>query len=188
MNLFEVFCDFDLNSTMAWTLVQSYQLKKTVFSLKRLIYDYPQQEDSPNWDLYRLSKSKMLSVQKYSTKWRITCKYDTDGVVYRDYLQAANDEVDIIHFNNKVKCPLVEWIDIRGQSCKQCTAFLTDGGGAVHSDSIAMKKAGCQFQPTGGLQCGDDGEDTFGLYRCANPSHRCSASGSATTQTWFGGD
>ena len=27
MKLFDVFCDFDLNSTNAWTLVQSYQLK-----------------------------------------------------------------------------------------------------------------------------------------------------------------
>ena len=193
MNPFNVSCDFDLNSTMTWTLVQSYELrKKDLFHHKAFNLNFSVDENTPCWDAYRLSKPRMQSIQNDSSKFRMTCNYDTDGVVFRDYLQAANDQMDIITFVNGGMCILVEWINIRGQECKYCTAFLYQGGqykDTLHSDSyLAAGHFGCEFTPNKGISCNGPGEDNFGYYACVNPAHRCSSSQSATTQTWFGGN
>ena len=192
MNPFDVFCDFDLNSTMTWTLVLSYELrKKDLFHQKPFNLNFSVDENTPRWDAYRLSKPRMQSIQKDSSKFRMTCNYDADGVVFRDYIQAANDQMDIITFVKGGVCIFVEWINIRGQECKNCTAYLGQGGQykfSLHSDSYYAGDAGCEFAPNKGLSCSGDGEDNFGFYGCVNPAHRCSSSQSATTQTWFGGN
>ncbi len=190
MNLFDVYCDFDSNSTMTWTLIQSFQLQnKGLFARRVFPVDYPVSETAPRWDAYRLSKSRMQSIQQDARKFRITCNYDADGVVYRDYLQVAKAEFDIITFTSGTVCAVVEWINIRGQMCKNCTAFLHQGGNmAFHSDSYFAKRDKCQFQPTDSEYCGGVGEDNFGVYDCVNQDHRCTSSQSATTQTWLGGD
>jgi hypothetical protein len=190
MNPFNVFCDFDLNSTMTWTLVQSYELqKKDIFHQKPFNLNFSVDENTPRWDAYRLSKPRMQSIQNESSKFRMTCKYDTDGVVFRDYLQVANDQMDIITFVKGGVCIFVEWINIRGQECKNCTAFLYQGGhdkDPLHRNSYYTEN--CEFAPNMSLYCSRAGEDNFGLYVCVNTAHRCSSSQSATTQTWFGGN
>ena len=188
MNLYEVFCDFDANSTMAWTMVQSYQLQHKS-SFGRLTLNYPINESAPRWDLYRLSRPRMQSIHEDSSKFRITCNYDTDGVVYRDYLLAANDQINILTYTNAEICLLVEQIDIRGQGCEYCTALISQGGkwkSPLHSDSYYAQRFNCEFQPSGSEYCDDHGEDNFGVYGCVNEDHRCSASQSSTTQIWFG--
>ncbi|CAB4033556.1 Versican core [Paramuricea clavata] len=189
MNLFEVFCDFDLNSTMTWTLVQSYEQRvKLKFKFEPYSVDFPINQDSPRSDSYRLSKSRMQSIQDDSSKFRITCKYDTDGLVYRDYLQATKKKIDILtDILSDTHCPLVELIDVRGQSCSNCTAFLVQKNYILHSDSFNAANKGCQFRPTGVKRCTDPyTEDNFGYYGCINTAHRCSSSETATTQTWLG--
>ena len=188
MNLFEVFCDFELNTTMTWTLVQSYEQRvRDTFKFKSYIVDFPIHQDSPRWDSYRLSKSRMQSIQDNSSKLRVTCKYDTDGLVYRDYLQVTKKEIDILTFKNNTQCPLVELIDVRGQSCSNCTASLSQWNYILHSDSFYAANRSCQFRPTGVKRCtGTYTEDNFGYYGCINTAHRCSSSETATTQTWLG--
>ena len=195
MNPFDVFCDFDLNSTMTWTLVLSYELrKKDLFHQKPFNLNFSVDENTPRWDAYRLSKPRMQSIQNDSSNFRMTCNYDTEGVVFRDYLQAANDKMDIITFDsfvNGVVCIFVEWINIRGQECKNCTAVLIQGGQhkfPLHFDSCYAGGQVCEFRPNNCLPCNGYGEDNFGVYDCVNPAHRCSSSQSATTQTWFGGN
>ena len=92
MSLFDVFCDFDLNTTNAWTLVQSYNLQQKI-SFRRLsfIVDNSVNAISPRWDAYRLPKLRMKSIQDDSSQFCMTCNYDTDGVVYRDNFQIAKD-------------------------------------------------------------------------------------------------
>ena len=189
MELFDVFCDFDLNSTNAWTLIQSYELQnKKTFAQKMFPVDFAVNSKSPCWDAYRLSKFRMQSIQEDSSKFRVTCNYDTDGVVYRDYLQVATDQIDILTYASGGSCILVEEIDIRGESCKNCTAYIVQNFRyPLHSDSYYSASRSCEFQPAGSLYCGGKGEDNFGFYDCANPAHRCSSAQSSTTQTWFGG-
>ena len=187
MELFDVFCDFDLNSTNAWTLIQSYELQNKNTFAQMFPIDFAVNSTSPRWDAYRLSKSRMQSIQEDSSKFRVTCNYDTDGVVYRDYLQVATDQVDILTHASGGSCILVEQIDIRGESCKNCTALIFQNSHLpLHSDSYNLASWNCEFQPTGGLSCRGSGEDNFGFYDCANLAHRCSSAQSSTTQTWFG--
>ena len=186
MELFDVYCDFDFNSSLTWTLVQSYELQNSsLFKKQPLTKDFPVNQTTPRWDLYRISKSRMQSIQEDSGKFRVTCNYNTDGVVYRDYLQACKSEIDLLtlDFNG---CMLVERIDVRGQNCRNCTAYIRQKSSSqIHFDSHHTH--GCQFQPSGSITCGISGEDNFGYYVCVSNSHRCSSSPSATTQIWFGG-
>ena len=188
MELFDVFCDFDLNSTNAWTLIQSCELRnRKTFAQKMFPMDFAVNSTSPRWDAYRLSKFRMQSIQEDSSKLRVTCNYDTDDVFYRDYLQMATDQIDIFAYASGGSCILVEQIDIRGESCKNCTVFIfQDIYRSLHSDSYFSASSNCEFQPTGGLYCHGSGEDNFGVYHCVNPAHRCSSAQSSTTQTWFG--
>ena len=111
---FKVFCDFDNTSSMTWTLIQSYQLKNNNnMKWLPLSKDFPRNENSPSWSYYRLSQSRMKSIQADSTKWRLTCRYDTDGVVYTDYVRGLNVETDIISQNNSA-CVKTEYINVRG--------------------------------------------------------------------------
>ena len=186
MELFDVFCD--LNSTSAWTLIQSYELQnKKTFGQKIFPIDFVVNSTSPRWDAYRLSELRMQSIQEDSSKFRVTCNYDTDGVVYRDYLQVATDQIDILTYTSGGSCILVEQIDLREESCRNCTVLICQNfHHSLHSDSYFSALSNCEFQPTGSLHCRGYGEDNFGFYGCANSAHMRSSAQSSTTQTWFG--
>ena len=188
---FQVFCDFDSNSSMTWTLIQSVKLKyREEFCGKTLSGDFAKNQHEPSWSRYRLSKSAMESIQNDSTQWRITCRYETDGVVYTDYVRALNNEANILHtYDISTSCVKVEYINVRDQSCTQCTVMFwqTNNYGIFHFDSYYENFYSCSFKTSGYLECNRDGEDNFGWYYCNNYRHRCSSSDEATTQTWFGG-
>ena len=115
----------------------------------------------------------------------MTCNYGTDGVVYRDYLQIAKGQLNILTFTTSGSCILVERIDIR----ENCTAIFYDmSNEALHTDSYFSSRTGCEFKPTGALSCGGKGEDNLGVDVCVNPDHRCSSSQLSTTQAWLGGN
>ena len=110
---FQVFCDFDTNSSMTWTLILSYKLKyKIEFIRTPLSADSPKNQNEPSWSRYRLSKSAMESIQKDSVQWRLTCRYETDGVVYTDYLRALDKEANILTFMGNGECVKMEFINI----------------------------------------------------------------------------
>ena len=184
---FQVFCDFDTNSSMTWTLILSYKLKyKIEFIRTPLSANSPKNQNEPSWSRYRLSKSAMESIQKDSVQWRLTCRYETDGVVYTDYLRALNKEANILTFMGNGECVKMEFINIRGQSCIACTArFWQLLDKILHTDSFYTRN--CEFKPVGSVRCSGQGEDNFGYYDCINIKHRCTSSEEATTQTWFGG-
>ena len=182
MNPFEVFCDFDPTTNATWTLVQSYQFKYKSNFNTAYSSDKPVNEDTPCWDEYRLSKSRMQSIQDDSNKFRVTCKYDTDGVVYTDYLQVTKKQIDLLVFA-KGQCRFVEYIDIRGQNCSKCTAYIHQSSNVLHFHA----RSSCAFQPKSSPGCKNHGDISFGWYGCYNPENRCSSSFTATTQTWLGG-
>ena len=188
MELFDVYCDFDFNSSLTWTLIQSYQLQNnSLFLAQPFTKDFPINQNTPRWEAYRLSKSRMQSIQADSGKFRVTCNYNTDGVVYRDYLQASNVQMDFLSEVDFITCLRVEWIDVRGESCKNCTAKVHQHWNNIfHFDPY--QASGCDFQPSGSKSCAGSGEDNFGFYECVNTAHRCTSSPSATTQTWFGSE
>ena len=174
---------------MAWTLVQSYEYSQRGGFVKPLYQDDAKNEDTPSWTYYRLSLSRMKSIQKDSNpKWRLTCNFDTDSSVSTDYVIATHADVPLLPSNSKhAGCKNVESIDIRGHSCSNCKVMVAHAESwGVHLDSYYSGKA-CLNNFPGSKDCGGSGEDNFGYYGCRNTEHRCSSTERSTTQLWFGG-
>ena len=182
---FQVFCNF--NATTSWTLIQSYQLEEKAEFRKPFFTNDPKNAENPNWLSYRLSKVRMQSIQRDSSRWRMTCRYDTDGLNYTDYVEGLKVKFDILKQVNRSACIKVEFINVRGYSCTDCTAKLKQKKTRpFHHDSYYSSKD-CEFKPDASQQCGNKrGEDNFGYYSCVNTAHRCSMNKTSTTQTWLG--
>ncbi|XP_078375359.1 uncharacterized protein LOC144658766 [Oculina patagonica] len=191
---FQVFCDFDSEPGFAWNLIQSFSLSnKDLFQVDFVFYDYSDSSavsgDSPNWQAYLIKRHYLLWLRDQSTHWRATCRYNTDGTVYRDYLRASFEDFDIITEIPSVKdsCQKYELANIRGNECVNCTVrtwYMKDSA-PFHIDSCFQDL--CDFD---GNQTGDViySEDNFGLYLLVNPKFRCTSSSEATTQFWIGGE
>ena len=55
----------------------------------------PVNEDSMNWQDYRLSLSRMKYIAETSNHFRATYNFPTEGLLYRDYAQAKLDGFEI---------------------------------------------------------------------------------------------
>ena len=141
--------------------------------------------DHPNWQAYLIRPTYFAWLGTRSTHWRATCRYDTDGVVFTDYMRTSLADCNILTLPTGVDgtCYLFEFINIRGHECVNCTVPLWNINGTypLHTDTSFHL---CEFNGTEGVI---NFEDNFGLYRVVNPSHRCSSGPSSTTQFWLGG-
>ena len=155
-------------------------------------HDYPESSavssNSPNWQAYLIRRDYLVWLRDHSTHWRATCRYNTDGTVYTDYLRASFEDFDIVRVTPTLagSCQKYELVNIRGNECVNCTAntwYLKDTF-PLHIDSSFSDS--CVFD---GSQSGDfvASEDNFGLYHDVNSKFRCTSSSEATTQFWFGG-
>ena len=136
-------------------------------------------ENSPNWDRYRLSLERMRSLQVHSTHWRATCSYPTHGIDFRDYLRGNFKDFNIVDFLGGGECKRVEYVDIRGHNGTNLTVPFWQGV-ALHIDSSSSL---CEFSATVGAV---SSEDNFGYYGAFNPKFRCTQTDNSTTQWWFG--
>ena len=188
-----VYCDFDVEQGAAWTLVQSYSLEKglaatenDIFSDKPLFHDFPVNASFPgDWSSYRLSLADMQYIRAKSTHWRATCDFPTVGIDFRDYVRASFDDFDVMQTGIPA-CRRVEFINIRGNQCIDCTVFsIISANRTPIVRSSEIKSQSCEFdgKPNGGKQI----EKNFGYYApYLNPAFRCMAAMSSTTQYWFG--
>ena len=193
--LYDVYCDFSLNSTMTWTLIQSYNkdnLKNFKKSFKKSFTQNEDEFQTFSWDLYRLSKEKMESIRKDSTHWRITCEFSVKQKVdYRDYLCVSLKQADILEMN-EAGCKRVTYINVRGYECRNCTVWLSqrnDQNPMCFNSYEAHTNSLCEFTPSEAKYCDEKkgGENNFGFYKCKNKQHRCVAEKTSTTETWLGG-
>ncbi|XP_068698611.1 uncharacterized protein [Montipora foliosa] len=182
---FQVFCDFDASGPgFAWTLIQSFSLANKSLFHAVVFNNYSDSEavsgDSPNWQAYLIPSSDLMWLGRQSTHWRATCRFETDGVVYTDYMRASFADNDIIGASQpESDCRMYEFINIRENECTNCTAKTWYR--PLHIDSSAQE--GCDFDPKENLY----DEDNFGLYLAVNQQFRRTSSQQATTQFWFGG-
>ena len=169
----------------AWTLIESYALKyNSNFAKKALNVDYPVNENSPNWNLYRLSKPRMSRIRDKSTYWRATCEFHKTGVDYRDYVRAKISDVDPIVYSGEGVCKKVEYINIRGHIGVGVTVgFWNSGSYRDHFHVDSSRDVGCTFNARSGAV---SSEDNWGLYQYRNSKFRCASSNEATTQYWYG--
>ncbi|CAH3032749.1 unnamed protein product [Porites lobata] len=186
---FQVFCDFDSEPGFAWNLIQSFSLSQKqvnykIIFISRIFFfsDYTEavSGDHPNWHAYLIRRNYFEWLGTQSTHWRATCRYDTDGVVYTDYMRTslANCNVLTLPTNFYGQCFQFEFINIRGHECVDCTVPLWQNKGVwpLHTDTSFHL---CEFN---GKQGALNSEDNFGFYGVVNSQHRCSNNSLSTTQ------
>jgi hypothetical protein len=146
--------------------------------------DSPVNESLPNWNRYRMGSSMMNDLSTQSTHWRATCSFPTHGVDYVDYVRGTFVDFDVINFVGSRICKGVEYVNIRGHQCSDCSMawWQTPGGYGLHTDSSSSL---CGYNPSQGAATY---EDNFGYYHSINSNFRCTADASATTNWWFGGN
>ena len=129
----------------------------------------------------------LVWLRNHSTHWRATCRYNTDGTVYTEYLRASFEDFDIVRVTPTLigDCQKYELVNIRGIECANCTAktWYLKGTFPLHIDSTISD--GCDFDGTQSVDVVAS-EDNFGLYYNVNSKFRCTSSSEATTQFWFG--
>ena len=186
-NPYSVFCHFNANGKMSWTLIQSYSLEnKNTFDIP-FTADKPRNEGNLTWSDYRLSFGRMAYIHEHSVKWRFTCNYVTNVDYNDDYARALIEDVSL--FTNMSGCVSLQSITIRGIKYFQAKAYLVQTNElALHF--LGAKSSQCGYDFPGYVTCNVDiseTENNFGNYKCINPDHGCSASPSSTTQMWLGG-
>ena len=145
--------------------------------------------DAPNWQAYLIERPYLLWLRNRSTHWRATCRYNTDGTVYTDYLRASLEDFDIVRdVPTKIwTCRPYEYVNIRGNECLDCTTatWYKKGSYPFHIDS-SCTSCGCDFD---GIKTdvAISSEDNFGYYFSTNPKFRCTSNPADTTQFWIGG-
>ena len=114
--------------------------------------------------------------------WRATCSFPTyKSDVYRDYIKADFDKVDLLEVESSGVCHRVENINIRGHEGWNLTVpFWQSSREQIHTDS---SRKWCEFNATQGSI---RSEDNFGNYRKFNRAFRCTESDESTTQFWIG--
>ena len=180
--LHEVFCDFDTNSSMTWTLIESFQRDQIMESLS---FDEPLNQDNHTWNGYRLSKTRMESIQNDSLMWRATCQYQEHSNC-SDLVRGFNDKINIL--TQKDGCFEVEYINVAGYFCSNCTVFFYQKPSWTFHFYFREKREKenkCYFQPNVSVAQAD----YFGAYYSdwIDTGHCCSKSPTTTTQVWFGG-
>ena len=142
-------------------------------------------QNSFTWNKFRLSLPIMNSTLSRSTHFRVTCNFNTDGLVTKDYLRAKTTDLNILLLNRQ-PCVKMEYINIRGYDCYNCTALMTQTiDWHLHASSLYV--GACQFTSARNDSVElPSGEDNFGFYQTINPLHRCTSGNNGTTQWWFG--
>ena len=186
-SFYQTFCDLTSENGFVWTLLESFSLaNNNHFKAQPFYNDYPVNLNSFKWNKFRLSLPIMNSILRHSTHFRATCNFNTDGLVTSDYLRAKTADLNILQLNTH-PCAKMEYINIRGYDCYECTALMAQSiQWHLHTDS---KHGGisCQFKSArNGTVASASGEDNFGFYKAINPLHRCTSGDNATTQWWFG--
>lgn len=181
-----VYCDMNSEQGAAWTLVMSFALRnKGIDQIRKnpIRTNAPVNENSPNWNIYRMSFSQMKFIKTQSSHWRVTCSFPTHGVDYKDYARANFADFDVTTFLGSAMCKKMEFINIRSHQCAQCTATWWQelNSFLAHIDSHYPK---CQLVASPGAL---SSEDNFGYYDFVNSKFRCTAGPDSTTNWWFGG-
>lgn len=178
-----MYCDLTTEPKAVWTLFMSERTpgKKLLTSVS-LYKNKPMHESNPHWNTFRLSLPKMRQLRSLSTHWRVTCSFQLDGLVYRDYIRAKISNFDPLDLKRSEIRKRVEYINVRGHNCSDCDAawWQTDST-MLHHDSSRKR---CGFDPSSGAVYS---EDDFGFYTHYSPNFRCTESGrESTTNYWFG--
>ena len=115
-------------NVFVWTLLESFSLAdKNHFKAQPFDKDYPVNQNSFKWNKFRLSLPIVNSSLSHSTHLRATCKFNTDGLVTKDYFRNKKPDLNILQLKG-TPCLKVECINFRGYDCYNCTAKMSQTG------------------------------------------------------------
>ena len=191
---FTTYCDFESDPGFAWTLIESLSLAKAKTSKYRRNFSYNTESDGcgVDWSEYRLSKTRMASVKNSagSNYFRATCNFNAEldkGLLdHRDYLRVAFCRYNsLFSTSSSYTCATVDYFNVRGYSCRQCTIPIYFGNQNYHM-YVDVSRA---TQSCSRLKIPDtvNNEEAFGRYQNSNSKFRCSNSSTSTTNWWIGG-
>ena len=183
---------------MAWTLFTSRDGHQSAGPFWAEFSPWNTNQTEINWARYRLPKPTVVHLKEKSTHWRITCEYEKMDIDYVDYLRSKISKTDPIKYNhnnwaNAKQCRLVEYVNIRGRQCSDCTVVLGQGPGCIlYSLSPRNTDYGCDFDSSNFVSdcpAGSKQELYFNCFGsgCNSGKHRCHTATESTTQFWFGG-
>ena len=69
--------------------------------------------DQPNWHTYLIRPAYLAWLGAQSTHWRATCRYDTDGAEYTDYMRRSLEDCNIPCRKNLVRASNLSICSIR---------------------------------------------------------------------------
>ena len=184
-NPFTVWCHLDHAQGKAWTLVTSVSLgnvAETSLTKIQLKLNAPVNDNNPNLYQYRMSLTRMKQIRAMSTYWYAVCNFNGTMSDRRDTVRGKLSELDPIAYTGNGECRKVEYINIRGFTCKQCTVLWYQvTGNMLHVDSSV--DGSCDLD----ARCGAvSSEDNFGLYGgSVNNNFTCTENDASTTSWWF---
>lgn len=192
-----VFCDFNSEPGYAWTLIESFsrhhrndlRINRAFSSSNGVNNLY-----KDNLSLYRQSLFQMLNSYERDRQlisepmWRATCNFNIKtSQRYSspdNYMRGYFNQFNILNYVGQGQCQLVNYINIRGQVCRDCRrAFWARQNAHLHTDSSTT--ICCN-----GKQCYTNAvsdEDNFGYYQHYNTAFSCTGSSESTTNWWIGG-
>ena len=193
---YEVYCNFDLDVNVTWTLVQSYSLKNsTLFSrdlnlvFTTLSENSPLSENTLEWGGYRLSKPRMQEITENSQFLLFTCNYEKRSHLYwSDYVEMyVPGHYGLVLDVNGTLDVLIEHGRIGAQYFGSCHTWLAQIAGEVLHVNMYHDYTGCKEFKTPSY-C--NSFKYFGSYKfgkaCLDGNHRCLEGAESTTQLWFG--
>ena len=185
---FRVFCDLASENGWAWTLVMSQAYRnKDIKKLTKVPFyvDGSLNPSNPNWSAYRLHLRQMQDLKAVSSHWRITCNFPVKVFDRRDYVKGNFSKFNILSFEGRYSCKLMDYINIKGYNCSQCTAaWWQETGSFLHHD---LSFGRCSFGKSKPPGISVWNADYFGYYENRDTSFSCSSEHSSTTNHWFGG-
>ena len=193
---YSVYCDFDSEPGFAWTLLLSFSRDDSFsISANGLLEDLPINDDTYNWENYRLSAARMKTIREQSSHWRATCEYPVFGVDHKDYIRVNLSDVDFSAYyfnehNGPTGCKTIEYMNILESECHQCNFALYQGLRGLPGLFLSWSSdwSYCTFDLSNkNYNCPDN--KPAGLFisaTCFDPRFRCHKTASSTTQNWFG--
>ena len=178
---YSVYCDFDSESGFAWTLLHSFSRDNgPTVGDKGLLEYQPINEDTPNWENFRLSLARMNALREHSSHWRASCGYEVYGVDYQDF--------STYHFdgnNGPSACQSIGYMNIWGSQCHDCNF-------GVYHNSMKLPNlipfyskswSQCSFHVSQHHDCATDSPAfLFVLTSWLDTQFRCHETASSTTQ------
>ena len=188
---FPAYCDFAMHDGKVWTLVQSFSFGNLAhFHRSAFFRDNPRNIENPeSWEDYRLSKARFSSIQNNATHFRMTCNYNTQSIQDMvDYMRLKNNVVDFLTYDSykaSVTCIMVEYLNIRGGSCTDCTlAIMHNTNWNIYTSPAENANRKCGWQYVG--VPASTYEEHLGGYETYSSHYRCTSSSTSTTNAWYG--